>query len=183
MVYDLESRDGFASMMQDLFRYADVNNKDVAKLMAVHERTVKNWLDGYSQPSPSDTIKLFRLLNVPMIPFLTGMPEQEDDRTAIIHYINNAASSAELRDMRFNLTEKHGSSVACQLALVSALNHMKLRYRLMVAKMVLNLWEIASAENGLQNTEEAMPDIDKVKQACIKSHYALQSGKNSYTDI
>ncbi len=120
-----------------------------------------------------------------MMPFIADRDSfmaGKNDKQAIIEYINNVASNAELRDMRFNLTYKHGSSASSQLALVSMLNHMKLIYRLMIAKMVLNLWEIAAANGGIQ-TDETMPDVEKVRSATVKSHNALQQGKNSYSDI
>lgn len=182
----LETEEGFAEMLRDLFDYANVTVKDVSRLAGVTERTIKHWLDGESQPSPSTLFRLFRLLNVPMQPFLRDRGSAynvEDDRQAILHYINNVASAEELRDMRFNVTVKHGSSVACQLAMVSMLNHMKLRYRLMVAKVVLNLWELARMEGGLQYDDDCIPNVDKVMDATIKTHQALKAGRQSYTDI
>lgn len=186
MQNSLETRDGFAEMLQELFRFANVSNKEVAKLMAVHERTVNNWVNGYSEPSPSELIKMFRLLNVPMIPFIrsnNSFVDADADRKAIIDYVNNYASNEELRDMRFNLTVKHGSSVKCQLALVSMLNHMKLRYRLLVAKNTLMAWDLAKVEDGLQHMENSSPNVDIVLEATVKAHHALKAGKNSYTDI
>ena len=185
MQHSLESREGFAEMLCELFAYANVTNRQVAKLLEVNEKTIRNWLDGYSEPDPSTLIKLFRLLNVPMIPFIMDRTiiAESDERERILNYINNTASQAELRDMNFNVNCKHGSSVASQLSLVSMLNHMKLEYRLLIAKMVLNLWEIASSADGLQHTDEAMPDVEKVLTAVKKSHIALKEGMNSYTDI
>lgn len=180
---ELETKDGFAAMLKDLFAYAKVTNKDVARMMDVSERTVRNWLEGYSEPDPSSLAKLFRLLNVPAIPFLRGRPQDASDREAVLDYVRNVASDDELHDMAFNIFVPHGSSLASQVSLVSMLNHMTLRYRLMIAKMVLNLWEIAESEGGLQYTDTAMPDVDKVRSAIIKSHRALEEGRQSYTDI
>lgn len=179
----LETREGFAEMLQDLLAFAHVSNKEVARMMDVHERTVRNWLEGYSQPDPSTLIKLFRLLNVPMLPFIIDRNSaSEDDRQAVIEYVTHVASASELRDMRYNLTVKHGSAVSSQLALVSMLNHMKLVYRLMIAKTAIMLWEIASNSDGLQHTD-SLPDVDKVRSAIVKSSLALKDGKDSYTDI
>lgn len=173
-------------MLRDLLNYANVSNRKVAVLLGCNERTVRNWLEGISQPDPSTLIKLFRVLDVPMMPFIadrSNIKSSEKDKQEILYYINNKASAEELETMNFNLNCKHGSSVASQLTLVSMLNHMELRYRLLIAKMVVNLWEIASESNGLQNTSEAMPNVQKVHDAIVKSHNALQNGRNSYTDI
>lgn len=178
----LENREGFAQMLCDLFSYAKVTDKQVAIMLAVSEKTVKRWREGISQPSPSDLIKLFRLLNVPMLPFLID-GQRTQGAEAVHDYVDRIATESELKDMTFNLTFRHGSSVSSQLALVSMLNHMTLGFRLMIAKMVLNMWEIASENNGLQYTEEAMPDVEKVRTAVIKSHLALKEGRRSYTDI
>lgn len=182
---DLESVDGFAQMMTELYDYAHVTDRQVAHLMNVNERTARRWREGDSQPSPSELIRLFRLLHVPIRAFINDDSRfsEQEDREAIHHYVDNIATASELRDMRFNLTFRHGSSVSSQLALVSMLNHMKLVYRLMVAKTVLMLWEIASTSGGLQYPSEFMPDTKKVYDAVIKSTLSLQEGKDSYTDI
>lgn len=185
-MHDLETKEESAELLQDLFQYANVSYKDVAKLLNVNDRTVKNWLDAYSAPDFPTVRKMFRLLHVPMQPFLHDRGrflEAETDKDAIIYYVNNVASSEELRDMRFNLTFKHGSSVGCQLAMMSMLNHMKLRYRLIAAKVVLNLWDLAKTEGGLQYADDTTPNVDKVLDATVKTHKALREGKQSYTDI
>lgn len=182
----LETSEGISEIVRDLFRYANVSNRQVAKLMHCDEKTVRNWVEGYSEPKPSTMVRLFRVLSVPMLPFILSRSDGtavSDDRAVISDYVENYASDSELRDMRFNLTSKHGSSVPSQQALVSMLNHMTLRYRLLVAKLALNLWEIAESEGSLQYQDDSMPDINKVRQAVIKSHNALKDGKNSYTDI
>lgn len=186
MQSSLETREGFAEMLHDLFSFAGVTTRQVARIMSVHERTVKNWLDGYSQPCYSETVTLFRLLNVPMTPFLENrrlFVDGNTDRDAIIDYVKNTATNEELRDMRFNLTFRHGSSPRSQMALVSMINHMTLKYRLLVAKVVLNLWDIASISGGLQYNDNTMPDVSQVHSAVVKSSQAVKDGKNSYTDI
>lgn len=184
-ISELESPDGFARMMQNLYDYAHVTDKQVAKLMSVSERTARRWREGETQPSPSELIKLFRLLHAPIRAFINDEENYSDqeDRECVDHYLKHYATKSEMRDMRFNLTFKHGSSVSAQLSLVSMLNHMKLGYRLMAAKTVIMLWEIAETSGGLQYIDCYMPDVKKVRNAIVKTSLALQEGKDSYTDI
>lgn len=50
----------------------------------------------------------------------------------------------------------------------------------MIAKMIVNAWEIETARGGIINRDDAMPDVELLRNAIIEAHKAVIAGRTSY---
>lgn len=184
----LETREGFAQMMRELADYAKVPIRQVARMMEVNEKTVRNWLDGYSQPDPSQLFKLFRLLKIPMVPFLRDRmdtaadDEAEQHRQSIINWACNTATAADLRNIDYTLTGAHGSSASSVLVEIACNMACSMHHRHQVADLVYTNYMFDKA-HGQNIVDVADGDVERFKEAIRLGRDAALNGEDSYNQV
>lgn len=182
----LEARDGFAEMLRDLEDYAGIPARQVARMMEVNEKTVRNWLDGYSQPYPSQMFKLFRLLNIPMIPFLrdrgeiaAGMDETERHRQSIINWVLSIETPDDLKNLDYMLSGVHGSASSSVLVEIACNMSCTMHHRHQVADLVYTNY-IYDKTHGNNLNEVSEDGVDRFKEAIRLGRDAALNGEDSY---
>lgn len=182
----LETREGFAQMLRELEDHAGVPARQVARMMEVNEKTVRNWLDGYSQPDCSQLFKLFRLLGVPMIPFLrdrgetaSAAGEAEQHRQSIEHWLYNVATLDDLRNLDYTLTGKHGSSASSVLVEIACNMSCTMHHRHQVADLVYTNY-MYDERHALSIFSVAAAALDRFREAIRLGREAALNGEDSY---
>lgn len=189
IINELETREGFAQMLNELFAFSGATNRGVARLLEVNEKTVRNWLEGYSQPDPSTLTKLFRLLGIHMEPWLKARhatpveeSENEKNRREILQYVEEMASPQDLRYLNFLLNGRHGSSTSSVLIEIAANMSCTMRHKYQIASMVNGNYSFDEAQGKLIFAV-APEDLERFRHAIALGKEAAINGENAYTQI
>lgn len=179
-----------AEIFKDLRAQAGLSKAKMAQRMQVDERTYSRYEDGESMPTLPAFLNLLDQIDAPVVNTVMRhlYPESFEAgaattqvRRALVEYIQNTASDRAVREMAYLIHGPHGSPLEAQLQLFTAIDHLPMDSRLLIAKMALNMWEIENARDGLINPEDAQPDMELLRAAIIKAHMAVIDGRQNYS--
>lgn len=168
-----------AKMLRALREQEGLSKSKMADKMGVDERTYSRFERGEASPSLALSLQLLQRLNKPALPIITrylypddygtvaDADNPENVRKKLATYILRDVTERTARQLAYFLFEEHGSITESQMQLICALDHLPMDVRLLVAKIVLNFWEIESSRGGILNTESVMPDMALLKQTII----------------
>lgn len=185
-----EYNDLCAEILQDLRRTAGLSKAKMALEMQVDERTYSRYEDGSSAPTLPAFLNLLDQIDAPVMNTIVRhlYPETFESsagaaqlRKVLSDYILTGASDRSIQEMAYLIYGPHGSPLEAQLQLFTAIDHLPMDSRLLIAKMALNMWEIENARGGLINPENVQPDMELLRAAIIKAHMAVVEGRSNYT--
>ena len=187
-----ELRDGCALLLQNLRKRVGLPKYRMAEMVGVDLRTWDKYESGKASPRVDEFIAWFDLFRVdalaavleylyPDVYTLTQDSSIDELRRAALHYIGNVASDRTIQKFDFLVFGRHGSNIGAQSEEFVMLDHLPLTMRLAVASLIDILYETASANGLLVNTEHAMPNVETFRDGLRKGREAVMEGKTSYT--
>lgn len=169
-----------ANVLKELRAEYGLSKSKMANRLNLDDRTYSRYESGESAPSISEFLQFFEILGKPAMPIILRnlypdrYSEDVDSRTRLIQYFSEIATPKDIDLMEYIIFSDHGSIAEAQIQLFSAIDHLPMRSRLLIAKLALNLWEIE--ENNLVNTDQAMPDMEYLKKVIISVQQNLAGG-------
>jgi hypothetical protein len=114
---------------------------------------------------------------------ISAASSDEDIRDALLHYLKDVASSAEIRKLSYSIFGNTGSSWLAQLDMLTAHNHTSMRSRVNVAQTILDSYEMESARGELVGNGNILPDKENLRVAINDGKNAVLKGQQGYTHI
>ncbi|MBQ0142467.1 MAG: helix-turn-helix transcriptional regulator [Prevotellaceae bacterium] len=183
--------------MQEMFqrsRYdAGLSQQKVADLMKVSKSTVQNWENGTSVPTFDKIIEWFKVLGVPMYPYLMKLayPKELADVSADsdiaelrkgLNKLVDELDDFHAKELFFLLSGTHGSSPTGNMDLSAAYLHLPLANRVIIAENILANYEMMEALGQIHNTQHVLPATQTLKRSIDTARTAAMAGKNSYIE-
>ena len=169
------------------------SQKYMAKAMNKSVGTIQNWESGYSTPNIIDLVDWFDILGLNPLRSVMEFIHPEiyrginpSDTTNKIRegldvWVNNIATDDEIRKLSYFIYGNTGSSWHSQINEVCALNHLPIADRIVIAEIILSLYQLKESQRALINTNHIAPDIDNFKEAINKCKQSVLEGKNEYS--
>lgn len=183
--------------MQEMFqksRYdAGLSQQKAADLMKVSKSTVQNWENGSSVPTFDKIIEWFKVLGVPMYPYLMKLayPKELASITADsdisdlrqgLNKLVNELDDFHAKELFFILSGVHGSSPTGNMDMTTAYLHLPLAAMVVIAENILASYEILEALGQIHNSQHVLPATKTLKRSIDTAKAAAMSGKNSYIE-
>ncbi len=156
----------------------------------VTRRTIVNWENGVSEPSISQAILWFKLVDKSPIPFLLQnvYPEMdgisykdENDRilASLIQIINDLPAES-IRQLMYLFFGNHGSSPRAVLQMINAHLQTPMKDRIAHGQLVATNYELAAKTNSLAHPEHIQPDLECLNDAIDSAKSAVKKKANQY---
>lgn len=162
-----------ADMIKKARENAGLSRAELAHLLHVSERSIKNWEQALAKPDADTFLDLCFACNDRMAADMLKMQHPElfesDDiemlRQLLITYIRSAASDRMIKMLIYNLMSAHGSDAEAQINLCTAYNHLTLEDKVDVCKLIMSKYRIREAQDRLVCPDDARPDLKYLRNA------------------
>lgn len=196
-MYDNESR------IERAKRFAKVwwkSRDDVGKSqefmalsMGVSKKTIQNWEKGLSSPNLFQTTEWFRVLGLNPIKYYMEFlypnffdKTSLDNESELNEKLNNLikiSSAKEKKELIYIMSGTHGSSWPALLQLFAMYCQISLQSRVIVAKIVLENYEMEEKMGRLVNSDKIKPDLELLKSAISICKAATKNGYYGYSTV
>lgn len=168
-----------------------LSQESMALKLGVAKRTIQNWEKGTSAPTLPQAIELFRIMNVPAMPYflefifpdfenVNSNCEDEELRIQLIKLIETLPSEG-IRQLMYIFYGDHGSSPRGILNMVTAHLQTPMQNRYNHGSTILNNYYLAKDSNQLTDVNHIQPNTTLLENAIDNGRNAILNGKNSYT--
>lgn len=190
-----ELRAGCADLLKALRQNHKLSKAKMAQLMYVDDHTWNKYETGQSSPSVPDFLNVFNVLGEDALSSVLGMiypdiytnvdynEDADDLRDVAVHFLEHVAPDRTVRQFCYSLIGKSGSNYVPRMDQMCMIEHLPMDYKVIVARMIMELYELAEAENRLVGMDNVLPDVDLLKVAIDKGEDAVKKGRTSYTTI
>lgn len=167
---------------------AGLSQEDISAKIDVSKRTVQYWESGMTIPKVDQAALWFKACNVSPYPYLSAIVTQsvksDDDQevTEVLESVTRSLPIESKKQLLYCMTYKHGSSVNGLLQMITAYLHTPLQYRLNVALMILNNYNIAKSTGKMIAPEMISPNIEILRRSLEKAISAVIHGEAYYED-
>ncbi|MCQ2506158.1 MAG: helix-turn-helix domain-containing protein [Lachnospiraceae bacterium] len=161
--------------------------------LGVTRRTILNWESGVSEPSISQAMNWFKLVNKNPLPFLLQNTYPEMDRIsykdddskilASLMQIINDLPAEGVRQLMYLFFGNHGSSPRAVLQMVTAHLQTPMKDRIAHGQLVATNYEIAKRTGTLTHPEHIKPDLDYLNAAIETAKTAVENNAKEYSTI
>ena len=196
-VYDYEQRIERAKRFAKIWwksRYdAGKSQEFIALSMGVSKKTIQNWEKGLSSPNLIQASEWFQLLGLnPLKYFLEFLypnfseavdSKDEIEQDKILISLIKSMSAFEKNELIYIMSGAHGSSWPALLQLFSAYCQMSLQSRVIIARLVLESYEMEEKNGRLVNNDKIKPDLELLKSAIAICKAATQNGYYGYSTV
>lgn len=165
----------------------------MALSMGVSKKTIQNWEKGLSSPTLFQATEWFKVLGLNPIKYYLEFlypnffeKTSLEDESKLDEKLGNlikVSSAAEKRELIYLMSGKHGSSWPALLQLFSAYCHMSLQSRVLIARIVLESYEMEEKNGRLVNSDKIKPDLELLKSAIAICKAATQNGYYGYSTV
>lgn len=165
----------------------------MALSMGVSKKTIQNWEKGLSSPTLFQATEWFKVLGLNPIKYYLEFlypnffeKTSLEDESKLDEKLGNlikASSAAEKRELIYLMSGTHGSSWPALLQLFSAYCHMSLQSRVIIARIVLESYEMEEKNGRLVNSDKIKPDLELLKSAIAICKAATQNGYYGYSTV
>lgn len=161
--------------------------------LGVTRRTILNWENGVSEPSVSQAITWFKLVEKNPIPFLLQITYPEMDKisskdndtkilSALLQLINDLPKEG-IRQLMYLFFGKHGSSPRAVLQMITAHLQTPMKDRIAHGQLIATNYEIAQKTGTLAHPDHIQPDLDYLNAAIIAAKNAVEKKANEYSSV
>lgn len=168
-----------------------MSQSKLASKLNVHRSTIANWESGYSPISLETAIEGFKVLGVPMYPYLMSAIYGEELKAitagtdiheirASLHKFVDELDDMHTKELLYILQGHHGSSPTGTLDMTTAYLHLPLMTRVCVTENILNNYEINEALGLLDKTDNVLPKTETLRKCTAAAREAVLNGKNTY---
>lgn len=158
--------------------------------LGVTRRTILNWENGVSEPSVSQAISWFKLVDKNPIPYLlqTVYPSmdkishKDDDTrilTALMQLINDLPTEG-VRQLMYLFFGDHGSSPRAVLNMVTAHLQTPMKDRIAQGQLIATNYEIAEKTGTLSRPDHIQPDFEFFLTAIDSAKSAVEKNAKEY---
>lgn len=185
-----EIQDIVSAILTDMRKTAHLSKNQMAARLGIDKRTYSRYESGESSPTLAGFIAMMDMIDAPALPIIKKYlyPESYSDtasvgdlRQLLSDYMLHSASDRDIVQIFYLLDGAHGSTHEAQLQLFTAIDHMSMDVRLIIAKLALNMWELELMQGRIINPGEAMPDMELLRSALIKATQAVVAGRRHYS--
>lgn len=165
----------------------------MALSMGVSKKTIQNWEKGLSSPTLFQATEWFKILGLNPIKYYLEFlypnffektsPEDESKLDEKLANLIKISSAAEKRELIYLMSGTHGSSWPALLQLFAAYCHMSLQSRVIIARIVLESYEMEEKNGRLVNSDKIKPDLELLKSAIAICKAATQNGYYGYSTV
>lgn len=165
----------------------------MALSMGVSKKTIQNWEKGLSSPTLFQATEWFKVLGLnPIKYYLEFLYPNFFEKTSLedeskldekLANLIKVSSAAEKRELIYLMSGTHGSSWPALLQLFSAYCHMSLQSRVIIARIVLESYEMEEKNGRLVNNDKIKPDLELLKSAIAICKAATQNGYYGYSTV
>lgn len=174
------------------------NNKtksEMASIMGISEATYYKFESGASSPTVPQFVQLCHELQIDTLRLLldylypdiysdvSSSSDYTDLKRAVLFFLDKNAPERFVRELFYFIAGNHGSNIYPQMQEFTMINHMPLEYRLIIARQVFMLYELAKDKGELIATGQVMPDEAAFIEGIRKGRESVKSGKNSYSEF
>lgn len=190
-----ELRSGCANLLKDLRTKHNISKSKMAGLIYVDDHTWNNYESGKTAISVFDFVYIFHVLGEDALKnvldliypdiYADASPESSEEqlRKMAAHYIEHVATGRQIRQLNYSIFGKSGSNFDPRMQEMTMIEHLPLEYRIIIADLVEDLYDMAERKGTLVGTEYAMPDKKLMHEALERAKEAVANGASSYTTI
>lgn len=187
----LSTINGIATMLRESRMESGKTQKFMAKSMGKSIGTIQNWESGYGSPNMIDIMEWFDCIGINPLRYILNFihPDEyknldsiDEFKKSLNTYMNDIASDDEVRKISFNVYGNTGSSWHSQLDMLTALNHLPLHYRVLIAQQIYDAYMICESTNKLVNTDHVKPNVDVLHDAIEKGRESAKKGHHGYNN-
>ena len=161
--------------------------------LGVTRRTILNWENGVSEPSASQAIIWFKLVNKNPIPYLLQVTYPDMDKishkdddakilTSLMQIINDLPAEG-VRQLMYLLFGNHGSSPRAVLQMITAHLQTPMKDRISHGQLIATDYEIAKRTDKLANPDNIQPDFDYLNAAIATAKIAVENNAKEYSTV
>lgn len=165
----------------------------MASELGVTRRTISNWEGGISEPSVSQMIEWFKLVNKNPLPYLLQYTypdmdkishEDEDSKilSALMQIINDLPAEG-VRQLMYLFFGNHGSSPRAVLQMITAHLQTPMKDRITHGQLVATDYELALKTDNITHPEHIQPDLDYLNAAIKSAKDAVEKHAKEYSTI
>lgn len=165
----------------------------MALSMGVSKKTIQNWEKGLSSPTLFQATEWFKVLGLnPIKYYLEFLYPNFFEKTSLedeskldekLANLIKVSSAAEKRELIYLMSGTHGSSWPALLQLFSAYCQISLQSRVLIARIVLENYEMEEKNGRLVNNDKIKPDLELLKSAIAICKAATQNGYYGYSTV
>lgn len=183
---------GIGKILYDLRKEKHLSKAAIADKLFMDERTWGRYESGKASPTAADLIWIFNTMKSDVLqpvlkliyPDAYNLSEEssiEELRIAAAHYFLHVASDNMVREIDYLFFGGHGSNLEPQMQEFTMINHLPLHCRVVIAQMVLSMWNMAEHRGDLICTDHVMPDVKLFEKAIQRGYDAVVESENAYT--
>lgn len=176
-----------ASMLRRLRKQHSLSIHRISEIVGIDDHTWARYESGKSAPDVAELLHIFYVLNEEPMPWLlpaiypaSYSKHCMSSREYLCKYISGIASDDVVRQLQFLVCVSHGSSPSAQLAMTCIIDHLPMQYRVLIAQMVDNMYELAASRGELLHTEHGMPDLSLFRAALEEARKAARTHDDKY---
>lgn len=180
----------FAEIIRQLRENHNLTKSEMANIMCVSDVTYYKYETGASSPTVPQFLELCQELNLDVFRVIYDLlyPDIEDGdteelRKAAAYFVQNQCPDKLLRELHYIINGNHGSNFYPQAQEFTMINHLPLEYRLIIARDIFMLYDLARDKGELLHTDKVMPDEKAFMEGIRKGREAVKAGKNSYSEF
>lgn len=165
----------------------------MALSMGVSKKTIQNWEKGLSSPNLFQATEWFRVLGLNPIKYYMEFlypnffdKTSLDNESELNEKLNNLikiSSAKEKKELIYIMSGTHGSSWPALLQLFAMYCQISLQSRVIVAKIVLENYEMEEKMGRLVNSDKIKPDLELLKSAISICKAATKNGYYGYSTV
>lgn len=175
-------------------RYESKKSQEYMALeLGVTRRTIMNWENGISEPTVSQAIAWFKLIDKSPIPYLLQITYPEIDKisyrdedarilTSLIQIINGLPAEG-IRQLMYLFFGNHGSSPRAVLQMITAHLQTPMKDRIAHGQLTATNYEIAKRTDTLAQPDHIQPDLEYLNIAIEKAKEAVTNKAKEYSVV
>ena len=158
---------------------AGLSRTELADLLKVSEKSVRNWETGASTPDADVFLQIFFVCDEHLersilklkYPDLYGNSDIEVTdavaRQMLMTYLRNEMSDDIARKLLYCLIGEHGSNAGAQVNLCCAYNHFSMEDKYEICKFIVERYKLRKAQDRLVCLNgDAEPDLELLERVC-----------------
>ena len=185
-------RNAMAESLLWLRTSLNMTQREIADAVGVSYNTWCSYELGKASPRIDDYMAFFIRFGLDPVPVIRRslFPDQyqsyvpiEQKREEIVTFFRDEAPDSSIEQMHYIISGETGSSIYARVHQQSMYDHLPMKQKLGISKLIVHEYMLSESLGDLINTEYPMPDVHAVVDAIQLGHNAVMAGRNSYTTL
>lgn len=171
-------------------RTAGKSQEYMALELGVARKTVQNWESGASEPSVTQAIEWFRVLDISPLPYflqivhkdIKGINAQDEPaklRGALLKLVQELPEES-VRQLLYLFYGTHGSAPRAVLNMLTAHLQVPMEDRVTNGTLILKSYELAKKRGKITELDHVQPNLQLLKKAIAMGEEAAVKEANAY---